>query len=260
MYSKSDLQRDLAELGLKPQDRVMIHSSMKAIGPVDGGADTVLDALMEYFGGDGLLLMPTHTWAWIQPGQLFDPQQMPSCVGLLTEQFRRRPGVVRSLHPTHSVAAWGNEAEAYIRGEEQIATPCGEGGCWAKLPDWNAKVIFLGCPVSKNTFLHGVEERMDVPDRLEETPVNFRLKLPQGGEMVRSMKRHHCSQYPDISKFYGKVIPAFLAKGIAAEGRFGDARTTVADAKGMLELTLEFLKRDLNLFLGDKPVPEEWYR
>ena len=62
--TKKELQTQLSEMGLRPDDTLLMHSSMKAIGDVEGGADTVLDALMEYFS-DGLLLLPTHTWASI---------------------------------------------------------------------------------------------------------------------------------------------------------------------------------------------------
>lgn len=61
-YIKLDLLQDLADMGLTGQETILIHSSMKSIGPVDGGADTVLDALMEFFR-PGLLLLPTHSMA-----------------------------------------------------------------------------------------------------------------------------------------------------------------------------------------------------
>ena len=60
-YNKQQLKDQLESMGLKGDETILIHSSMKAIGAVDGGADTVLDAWMEYFK-DGLLLLPTHTW------------------------------------------------------------------------------------------------------------------------------------------------------------------------------------------------------
>lgn len=63
-YTKLDLLQDLADMDLTGQETILIHSSMKSIGPVDGGADTVLDALMEFFR-PGLLLLPTHTWRTI---------------------------------------------------------------------------------------------------------------------------------------------------------------------------------------------------
>lgn len=62
MYTKENLKQQLHSMKLTGKETILIHSSMKAIGEVEGGADTVLDAWMEYFA-DGLLLLPTHTWA-----------------------------------------------------------------------------------------------------------------------------------------------------------------------------------------------------
>ena len=102
MHNKSDLLRDIQSLGIDPQGTLLIHSSMKAIGPVEGGADTVLDAWCDYMQ-EGLLIFPTHTWETIgEKNTVFDSRIEPSCVGILPELFRKRPGVVRSLHPTHS--------------------------------------------------------------------------------------------------------------------------------------------------------------
>ena len=64
-YTKADLKHDLAAMGLTGNETILIHSSMKSIGPVEGGADTVLDAWMEFFA-EGLLLLPTHTWRFTQ--------------------------------------------------------------------------------------------------------------------------------------------------------------------------------------------------
>lgn len=129
MYTKQDLKNQLQEMGLQPTDAVMIHSSMKAIGEVEGGADTALDALMEYFA-QGLLMMPAHTWAQMNAQyNVFDPAKEPACVGFLPNLFLKRPGVVRSLHPTHSMAAYGPAAADYVAGEENCTTPCAKDGC-----------------------------------------------------------------------------------------------------------------------------------
>ena len=112
MYTKSDLMTGLAALNIDPRGTLLVHSSMKAIGPVEGGADTVLDALSEYMK-DGLLVLPTHTWRSVAgEHNVFDVLHEPCCVGILPELFRQRPGVIRSLHPTHSVAALGRDAQS----------------------------------------------------------------------------------------------------------------------------------------------------
>ena len=58
MHTKESLKRDLAAMGLAPNDTILVHSSMKSVGEVDGKADAVLDALMEYFA-QGLVVFPT---------------------------------------------------------------------------------------------------------------------------------------------------------------------------------------------------------
>ena len=96
-YNKQQLKDQLESMGLKGDETILIHSSMKAIGAVDGGADTVLDAWMEYFK-DGLLLLPTHTWKTVNADNpVYNPYTTPSCVGLLTNMFMKRDGVIRSL-------------------------------------------------------------------------------------------------------------------------------------------------------------------
>ena len=117
-YNKQQLKDQLESMGLKGDETILIHSSMKAIGAVDGGADTVLDAWMEYFK-DGLLLLPTHTWKTVNADNpVYNPYTTPSCVGLLTNMFMKRDGVIRSLHPTHSMSGYGKNAAEYLAGEE----------------------------------------------------------------------------------------------------------------------------------------------
>ena len=74
-YTKKDLKEQLYQMGLDGTETILIHSSMKAIGDVEGGAETVLDTWMEYFKG-GLLLLPTHTWKTVNEDHpVFDSQK-----------------------------------------------------------------------------------------------------------------------------------------------------------------------------------------
>lgn len=66
-YTRSDLLQDLAAMGLTGQETILIHSSMRSIGAVEGGADTVLDALTAFFA-DGLLLAPDPECIVTAPG------------------------------------------------------------------------------------------------------------------------------------------------------------------------------------------------
>jgi len=76
---------------------------------------------------------------------VFDARLTVSRMGLITEVFRRAPGVVRSVHPTHSVAVWGSRADAIVAGHELADTPCGRLTPYAKLLDYDGKILLAGC-------------------------------------------------------------------------------------------------------------------
>lgn len=257
-YTKTDIKEQLKSLGVKSDDTVLVHSSMKAIGQVVGRADTVLDAFMEHLS-DGLLIFPTHTWASINEiRNIFDPATEPSCVGILTNLFMKRSGVVRSWHPTHSVAALGRGADEYVKGEEQWDTPCPRGGCWGKLYDLGAKILFVGCSLRTNTTMHGVEEWNEIPDRLTDYHHSLKILTPDGRLVDRPMRRHY---HPsgDISENYDKIDDALLETGIARLGKVGDAKTYICDVRRMTDLVSGFLKKNPDLFVDRTPVPREWY-
>jgi len=247
MHTRASLVRDLEHLGLRPADTVLVHSSMRAIGAVEGGADTVLEALTHALR-DGLLLLPTHTWeSWNNPDGIFDPQREPSCVGILPELFRRRAGVTRSWHPTHSIAGLGASARAFLAGEERTRTPCPRDGCWGRLYDVGARILFLGAPLRTNTYLHSVEEWHGIADRLATVPTLFRIRTPDGTLLDCPQYRHH-SSLGDVSQAYDKIEAEILRLGIAREGRIGDARAVLCEARALADHVGEHLRREPRYF------------
>lgn len=259
MFTKNDIINDLKTIGIKPSDTLMVHSSMKAIGEVEGGADTVLDALIEYMK-EGLLILPTHTWKQTnETYNVYNPKTEPSCVGILTNLFLKRPGVIRSLHPTHSVAAIGKDAIEYTTGEEQWDTPCPRHGCWGKLYDRKAKILLLGCDLRRNTFLHSVEEWSDIPLRLTEKCENLKIINWNDEVIDRPMYRHYNPIVRSISENYDKMEEPFLHKGIVRKGKVGEANCILGDAVAMADLTSSFLQQNPDLFGNDMPVPTNWY-
>ena len=121
--TREDIRYSLQLMGIRPGDTLLVHSALSSIGYVEGGADSVVDAFLDAVGPDGTIVMSTLT-GWFSP---FDAATSPSTVGHISEVFRRRPGVLRSLHPVHSVAAWGKHAAYITEGHENCPTGCGEG-------------------------------------------------------------------------------------------------------------------------------------
>lgn len=261
LYTKEDLKKQLAEAGLLPTDTVLVHSSMKAIGAVEGGADTVLDAWMEYFS-EGLLLLPTHTWRQMSAEyNVFDPEKEESCVGLLTNLFRKRDGVVRSLHPTHSMAAYGRTAAEYIRGEENCNTPCTPGGCYDRLRTVGGKILLVGVGHERNTFIHSVEEVLNVPNRLTDKPVLFYVVMPDGQRKKVYMRRHYNAMQPHISEDFVKLEQAFYDRGAAKRVLFGEASCILCDAKKVFEVTRDVLAPDPECLVTSPVIlPERWLK
>lgn len=128
MLTKVDIHEFLIKNGIKKDDTVLIHTSMKAIGEVEGGCDGLIDGFVSYLT-DGLFLVPTHTWANVNVKQpIYDVRSTVPCIGALPTVAAFRKDGIRSLHPTHSLAAFGSRAAEFIRGEEFATTPCFLGG------------------------------------------------------------------------------------------------------------------------------------
>ncbi len=259
MYTKEYLIDELHRMGVRPDDTIMIHSSMKSIGEVQGGADTVLDAFMEYFA-EGLLLLPTHTWAQMKGDyNVYDPAKEPACVGILPNLFMRRPGVVRSLHPTHSIAAYGKEAEEYVRLDETATTPCPEGGCYDMLRHRGGKVLLIGVTQARNTYIHSIDEVFDVKERLAEEPRRMFVVLPDGSKKEVHMHPHYNPVCAHISENFVKLDEVFYALGAAKKVHFGDAECTLCDCKMMFEIYSRILKMEENCLIEQESIPRQWW-
>lgn len=259
MYRKQELTEQLRAMGLHGDETILIHSSMKAIGQVEGGADAVLDAWSGFFA-EGLLLLPTHTWKTVnESNPVYDPEVTPSCVGLLTNMFMKRQGVVRSLHPTHSMAGLGRGAAEYLKGEELCNTPCTPGGCYDRLKDCGGRILLVGVGHERNTYIHSVEEVLNVPNRLSDKPMELKIAMPDGSIRKVYVRRHYNATQPHISEDFVKLNQAFLECGAAKQVKFGDADCLLCDAKRIFEVVRHVLAPDPECIVTSESIaPERW--
>ena len=168
MLTQSDIHAFLKQIGIKSTDTVLVHTSMRALGEVEGGCDGLIDAFTSYLS-DGLFIVPTHTWGTVGRGvDVFDVRTTVPCIGALPTVAAFRPDGIRSLHPTHSVAAFGKRAAEFVKGEEKAKTPCPTDGLWARLYDEEAKILLLGVLLNRNTYIHAVDEMLDLPGKLAD--------------------------------------------------------------------------------------------
>lgn len=181
---KRDIKSGLKEIGLQEGDVVMVHTSLKSMGYVCGGAQTVIEVLIETVGESGTIMMPTQSWKNLDPDtgvhwdvektewQLireywpaYDKNLTPTnTMGAVAEMFRQIPGSIRSDHPARSVCAYGKHA-AYLVENHDLTDIFGETSPIGKLYKLNGKVLLLGTGYDKNTSLHLADVRAQYPGK-----------------------------------------------------------------------------------------------
>ena len=181
---KQDILNALQTVGLQTGDTVMVHTSLSALGFVCGGAQTVIEALLDTVGSDGTVMMPTQSWKnldpttgvhWEEPESwwqtirdhwpAYNKDITPTnTMGAVAEMFRKWPGALRSDHPARSVAAKGKHAQYLTEGHD-LSNIFGEGSPIGKLYELDGYVLLIGVGYDKNTSLHLADVRADYPGK-----------------------------------------------------------------------------------------------
>ncbi len=232
MVTKQDIVKSFKDLGIETTDILLVHSSLKSLGTVDGGAQTVIDALMEVVKG-GTLVFPTLRQRNFQDAYKdWDINNTPSDVGLITETFRKMEGTLRSNQETHSVAAIGKYAkyltEAHSEGKFRYGSfgryAFGHNSPWERMYELGAKVVFIGVDLNYNTFKHYVEQAVsnDIIDALsgenKENAISELQDFDNGG--------------PVWFGHSGRKVQDFLTeKGMIHYGSCGEATLTMYKVK-----------------------------
>lgn len=239
MVTRSDIESGLKDLGLNRGDLVVVHSSLSCFGEVEGGAEAVVDALLTVLGDEGTLVVPTFNF---NPG-VFDPKETPSIVGKITEAVRNRPDAIRSLHPTHSVAAIGPYAEAITEGHEKT-DPFGRGSALFKVLQANGKILQLGTTHTSNSIIHIAEEIAGVPYLERQRRVG--IKTAQGKIVYKWIRRPGCSRGFD-------ELDETLNPDVIAQNMIGDCVARLMSARAIVGAAVEMLKFDPESLLCEEP-------
>ncbi|MBU3897503.1 MAG: AAC(3) family N-acetyltransferase [Gammaproteobacteria bacterium] len=235
-FGPDELQRQLLGLGVGRGETVLVHSSFDAFKGFQGKPSDVIAVLQAAVGIEGVLMMPTMTFsgtavAYARSDPLFDAARTPSKMGLLTELFRRSPQVLRSVHPTHSVALWGRDAAVVASGHHLARTPCGVGTPFDALLKRNGKILLLGTDIGVLTFFHLLEETFET-----ELPVapftqevfHLRSKTMDGRILDSSCRLFEATV--SRRRNLHKMVPYLKRDGAWREAKVGGLRVTVLSA------------------------------
>jgi len=244
------------EVGVRPGDTAIFHSSLSSMGRVVGGPDTLIDGFLDAVGPDGTVACPS-LWGRRSGGRtdlaLWDKTRSPAYIGKVPDHFWRRPDALRSDNPTHAVAAIGARAEE-LAGEHGNSggRPCcfhvdafGTESPWQRLYDWNAAYCFIGVDFTVDTMRHFVES-LFVERALADAPADRRESLR--GRLMRweteqGVWPHHNSQ---------AMGERFEAMGLVSMGRIGSATLRMIRSGPMVDAHLRILTDEPKEWLDDE--------
>lgn len=239
MWTKEQIFEQLAAFETALGKPVIVHTSLKAVGYIQGGADTLLSALIEYFTQKGgCLCVPTHTWDSL----IYDRRNPHTCLGKLPEAACRSDLGYRTLHPTHSISIFGERKKAveYSSFDEVSDTPAHPDGCLGSLYKNGGYVLLIGVGHNKNTFIHCIEEMLNVPGRLTTEKTERSIILEDGRSIKRYLYWYDNSKIDDVSVNFNKFEEPFRYHGCITDGIIGNAKVQLCDMNKMKE-TVELI-------------------
>jgi len=244
--TRASLTQQLRSLGLSEGDMVVVHSSLRSVGPIEGGAGTLVEAFLEVLGSSGLLVAPTFTYY----SNVFDHAHSPSVTGTFPEIVRAWPGAVRSMHPTHSVAVIGDRAAQCCAGHELVgAVSAGSPLEWlAASGGW---VLLIGVGHNRNTTIHTAECLAPA----------FYLDMPQSPDawetaMLRVDGQEHeieLKERPGCSVGFGAIEGLLRQRGAIRDGRLGRSYTQAMRGADVIAAGIDMLRADPTALLCSDP-------
>ena len=245
---KSLTRKDIAEgfraLGVPCGGALLIHTALSSFGSVEGGADTLIDGLLDALGPEGTLIVPTltgHENLFPESPPHIDLRTAPAWIGKVPNVFLRRPEARRSIHPTHSCAAIGPRAQELTRGHQHSLTPCGITSPFFRNAAAGGQIALIGCGLDVCTTLHTVEELANVDWHLQKE-VSYGSCIDATGRRIEVPCRLH--SYAGPPRDYPALEPVLLERRLMRIGRVGASTVRLIDAMGLIETALELMARD----------------
>jgi aminoglycoside 3-N-acetyltransferase len=202
------------------------------------------------------LAMPTHTWSYPDAtgvAPVFDFQSTPSIVGTITDYYWRQPGVVRSQHPSHSLAGSGPLAEQLCYGHEHCETPCGAGTPYQRIAEGDSSVLMFGATMDSYTLLHTAEDAAGVPYLYYPSRVTLRTRNSDGSVRSLPMWRQDMS----VTRRFADTAKWLEEQGLLVRRRLGIGTLLfIPSARALHERVLTELRRDPLFLVSENARPE----
>lgn len=261
MQSRQSLADGFRRLGVGPGDLILLHASVRSVGPIAGGPDQIHLALKDALGPEGTLMMyascPAH-YDEVGRGDLtpdeerelletlppFDARTARSQRdnGTLVEFFRTWPDSRVNDHVARFVV-WGRQAD-WLISKQPWSYAFGRDSALDRLHDAGGRILILGADHDTCTFLHYVEHVLDIPGR---RVASFKVPVSEHGARVwRDMEEFDTSSqgahphWPD--RFFARIVDTHLAETGNAGGLVGESQSYVMDAGELFAFASQIMK------------------
>lgn len=229
-YDDKALLSALRGLGVASGDAVMLHSAFNRTHGFRGSIEQLTKVFTDAVGAEGHLLMVSlpyrsSSFAYVSKIKSFDVRKTPSMMGMVSEIFRRRPEVLRSLHPTHPVLVRGRRAREFIDGHSDCRHPCGPGSPFDKLAAEDGRVVFFNVAFDTYTFFHYLEHMVSprLPFALY-TEAAFDVPVVDQAGQPRIVTTHVFSPEAIRRRRFDLFEAALRRHGLIREVRLGASR------------------------------------
>nr|HPN84029.1 AAC(3) family N-acetyltransferase [Victivallales bacterium] len=252
---KDQIVAALKRAGVKQGDLLFIHSSLSSFGLIEGGENTVIDALLQSVGRNGTILFPAFTRPYIYLGgalnkngnyRPYDPAN-PNLVitGSIPKNVLLRKGMIRSAHPTHSCVGIGPLAKICLSEHEENDPPTCRRSPLGKILDFKGKILLFGCGLGVTTFLHFLEDEMDLPYLGDAV-----CRIKDGNNLKTILIRKHLPGHRDFGAFLEKLSKRGLQIN---ETKLNFGNIKLMDAGQLYKLGIAAIKANPNVLLCDNP-------
>jgi aminoglycoside 3-N-acetyltransferase len=244
--SREEIVSGLRGLGIRKGDTLMVHSSLSSFGNVEGGADAVIDALLEAVGPQGNVCMPCL--GTIENNTFF-AEKTPASTGKIAETFRKRPEAKRSLSPIHSVACIGKDAEYICKGHELDRTSFGKHSPYFKMLEFRSWLLVLGSYLGQVTQYHLTEDLMgkDFPVRVYADD-STEFTVVSAGKRFKVRVLNHTKDLRPRKMSHNRVVGREMRERLLEAGHLKQAK--IGDAE-VLAIRISELHEDLKRLAGE---------
>ena len=234
---RDEVAAQLRALGVEEGGTLLVHTSFRAVRPVEGGPHGLIEAIRDALGPRGTLVMPSWTG---DDEAIFDPRTTPASadLGVVADTFWRLPGVVRSDHP-FALAAAGPRAQR-VTADSLPLPPHTPESPVGRVHDLDGQVLLLGVGHDADTTLHLAELLGGVPYRVPKHITVLREGRPA---RVEYGENDHCCERFALADGW------LRARGLQREGRVGHALARLARSRDVVAVALERLAGDPLVFL-----------